>query len=336
MERGQSVAIVASGRWHGNHTASLLSDGGAQLPNRRIRKFPISTPIDIKSSQNRGIAIQFAPALSTIITLRVAWGNVWHRPLSATRSTVNKARSVLCREPKEPPAFLLLVRCCRELFLARVVAMAEERKNQEPEPEIRKAASIGRLNSAAKEAERKKSMCAPLFACYNQFTKTRVGSALSREYSFFFNFLFAHLLWWAIAFPVLLDEGYENDLEGGKEPHGSQGSGIVPIALFLVIVASGLFFYRFVRRGVCVCSMWVLFSRAGTLRGFCTARQLACCARHGVEAQADQRVCVCVAVQINNLIEGVPLTAAELITQQITRRNTTGKKTEKARATVVP
>ena len=162
--------------------------------------------------------------------------------------------------------------------------MAEERKNQEPEPEIRKAASIGRLNSAAKEAERKKSMCAPLFACYNQFTKTRVGSALSREYSFFFNFLFAHLLWWAIAFPVLLDEGYDNDLEGGKEPHGSQGSGIVPIALFLVIVASGLFFYRF----------------------------------------------------INNLIEGVPLTAAELITQQITRRNTTGKKTEKVRATVVP
>ena len=55
-----------------------------------------------------------------------------------------------------------------------------------------------------------------------------------------------------------------------------------------------------------------------------------------MEAQADQRVCVCVAVQINNLIEGVPLTAAELITQQITRRNTTGKKTEKARATVVP
>lgn len=134
----------------------------------------------------------------------------------------------------------------------------------QPEPEgVTRSVSIGRSNSMAAEAEANKSLCAPLYQCYEAFTKTRAGSALSREYSFFFNFVFAHLLWWAVAFPTLIDEGYENDISNGGAPHGSDGSGIVPVALFLVIVASFLFVLRFVSItllflfGVCL-PRWVL------------------------------------------------------------------------------
>lgn len=161
--------------------------------------------------------------------------------------------------------------------------MSGERKTPsgEPEPQITRKVSIGRMDSASKQAEQKKSCCAPCNACYNDWTRTRCGSAVSREYSFLFNFLFAHLLFWAIAFPVVLDYGYENDISGGQEPHGSQGSGVFIIALVLVIVATALFMFRFIR----------------------------------------------------NMIDGPEKTVAEMITEQMTRRNTLDKKTTKARPT---
>jgi len=55
-----------------------------------------------------------------------------------------------------------------------------------------------------------------------------------------FNFVFAHVLWWVVAFPNLLDYGYtdaEQDADGSIAS-GPSGSGVVIISGMLVAVST--------------------------------------------------------------------------------------------------
>lgn len=147
----------------------------------------------------------------------VTWGVEQEAAASATNTTAEEAKQHV--DPNQP-------------------ALGESQKT-----------SIRRTQSQQREWEARQDPLYSCKSCYANWTRTPLGSAISREYSYLFNFVIAHLLFWAIAFPIILDHGYDNDLINKDRPWGSQGTGVFPVALALVIVASLLFISRVVRRG---------------------------------------------------------------------------------------
>ena len=123
--------------------------------------------------------------------------------------------------------------------------------NQPALGESVKMTSIRRTESQQREWEARQDPLYSCKSCYGNWTRTPLGSAISREYSYLFNFIIAHLLFWAIAFPIILDHGYDNEIGTTKDaPWGSQGTGVFPVSLALVIVATLLFVTRVVRCGL--------------------------------------------------------------------------------------
>jgi hypothetical protein len=81
------------------------------------------------------------------------------------------------------------------------------------------------------------------------FHETPVGYAFSHTTGTFFNFVFAHILFWAIAFPTAYDYGYSDDSrdDNGALPSGTRGSGAVVMITIMFFLANIMFFIAFVR-----------------------------------------------------------------------------------------
>mmetsp|Transcript_20715 Transcript_20715/g.29962 ORF Transcript_20715/g.29962 Transcript_20715/m.29962 type:complete len:102 (-) Transcript_20715:372-677(-) len=55
-----------------------------------------------------------------------------------------------------------------------------------------------------------------------------------------FNFVFAHILFWAFGLPTVVEYGYDDEKKGswGNIPSGPSGSGVFPISLILMVGAT--------------------------------------------------------------------------------------------------
>ncbi|CAN0103238.1 unnamed protein product, partial [Heterosigma akashiwo] len=60
------------------------------------------------------------------------------------------------------------------------------------------------------------------------------------QFGWTFNFFFAHLLFWIYGIPTAAKYGYSDHEKNGDGgiPSGPSGSGVFPISLLLVVIAS--------------------------------------------------------------------------------------------------
>ena len=74
---------------------------------------------------------------------------------------------------------------------------------------------------------------------------------VANNFGWSINFIFAHVLFWAVAFGKYDSFGYTDELSGidenGGYPSGPAGSGVFPISLTLMIVGTITYFNLAVR-----------------------------------------------------------------------------------------
>lgn len=72
---------------------------------------------------------------------------------------------------------------------------------------------------------------------------------ISSEQGATFNLFFAHILFWALGLPSVIKHGYDNDFDDddGNIPSGEKGSGVFPVSLIIVLVATIIWVYKLVR-----------------------------------------------------------------------------------------
>lgn len=75
-----------------------------------------------------------------------------------------------------------------------------------------------------------------------------LGGFLSNNIGWTFNFVAIQALFWAAAFPVVLEHGYSNDSydDDGGLPSGGDGSGIFIICVFLCVLTTIIYIKQMV------------------------------------------------------------------------------------------
>ena len=85
--------------------------------------------------------------------------------------------------------------------------------------------------------------------CCTWWGSTPPGHFLGNRSANTFNLVFAHLLWWSLAFPLALNNGYvttnyEDAIAAGgtygEIASGKWGQGSIPIICFVTLVATGI------------------------------------------------------------------------------------------------
>ena len=83
-----------------------------------------------------------------------------------------------------------------------------------------------------------------------------VTNFLANNVGWTFNFITAHILWWAVGFPTVLEYGYSdsNFNSKGGIPSGGSGSGVFIITLVVVLLTT-IIFLKQIRDYCCGCEV---------------------------------------------------------------------------------
>ncbi|CAE7946134.1 unnamed protein product [Symbiodinium sp. KB8] len=108
------------------------------------------------------------------------------------------------------------------------------------------------ISSQSSRKVNKDPLCKPVTDALDYFfNETVFGGSLAAEFGALFNFLFGHVMFWAVGLPTMLDYGFEETRNGPNDvtPSGLKGSGAFIVTLVLMVIATVIFvtkmYYQF-------------------------------------------------------------------------------------------